>query len=73
MMDLEKQLRDDVDEHMREAFGYEYYKQFPDSFVDAVLDDVKTSSAYEDGYYNDTDIKWALARTVLALCPSSEE
>ena len=66
-MDLEQQLRMDVDAHLRSAFGDEYGGHFPQSFIVAVIEDVKLSSAYDDGHYSDTDIRWSLTRTVLEL------
>lgn len=71
-MDLERQLRADVDVRIKVAFGREYADRFPQSFIDAVVSDVRETSAFEEGYYNSTDIQWALARTVLALSSPNE-
>lgn len=71
-MDLERQLRAEVSAQMEIAFGKEYAGQFPQSFINAVIADVQSASAFEEGHYNTTDIQWALARTVLALCSPNE-
>lgn len=67
-MDLAQSLRTDIVEQMKIAFGAEYAGRFPQRFVDKVAADVMETAAFMEGHYNTTDIQWALARTVLAIC-----
>lgn len=45
----------------------EEYDYIGNTFMDDIIDDVMTSSAWDDeGYYNDDDIRLAIGRTLMA-------
>lgn len=59
------ELMNDVKRHLQNAFSEEYAKSIPQEMVEAIAEDVMETSAYEDGYWSDTDIQYATARVLL--------
>lgn len=63
----EAQLRKDVESMLRNAVSDDYTSRILDIILEDCVNDVKTSSAYEeDGYYNMDDIRLAIGRTLLS-------
>lgn len=63
----EVQLRRDVESMLRNAISDDYISRILDVILEDCINDVKTSSAYEeDGYYNMDDIRLAIGRTFLS-------
>ena len=59
------ELMDDVKQHLQAAFSEEYGRSIPHEVVEAIAEDVMETSAYEEGYWSDTDIQYATARILL--------
>ena len=63
----EAQLRRDVESMLRNAISDDYTSKILDIILKDCVNDVKTSSAYEEeGYYNMDDIRLAIGRTLLS-------
>ena len=62
---LKDELLKDVQRHLRDAFSEEYAQSIPQSTVEAIAENVMETSAYEEGYWSNTDIQYATARVLL--------
>lgn len=63
--DLRKEIQDDLEREMQCKFPI-YYRQFPDSFCEAVMRDVYNASTWKaEGRYSQDDINLAIQREVL--------
>lgn len=61
--ELEKELKQDVENFINELFP-EYHNHLPEEFRQNIIVDVMECSAFEDGYYNESDIQLAFEREI---------
>ena len=67
-INLKHELRKDVEAAIVQAFP-NYHSELPESFYQAIVEDIIESSAYRDeGRWNDSDIRIGMERVLALMC-----
>ena len=61
--ELYKKLKNDIKNYVASSF-VEYHQNMPQSFYNDILTDVMECSAYDEGYYSQSDISLAFQRVI---------
>lgn len=62
---MENNLRKDVKEILGRSISDDYLNRILEKIIDEVVEDVEISSAYEEGFYSEDDIKLSIGRILI--------